>query len=420
MYGLVDCNSFFASCEQVFRPDLRGKPVIVLSNNDGCIVALTKEAKAIGLHRGQPLYQVRELIEKNEVSIFSSNHTLYANLSQRVMQMIAETIPSIDIYSIDEAFLNLNGYNPEKLPDLMHKLSKDIYRGVGIPVSVGIAPTRTLAKVAGMFAKKYKGYRSVCFINTEEKRMKALHLCPIEDVWGIGRKNTKNLKSKGVITAWDFTQKNKGWVQHVLNITGVRIWLELQGTSCIDVSELPEKKSICTSRSFGEMVEDYNSLAESVATFADSCATKLRKQHSAAGLIMVCIMTNRHREDLPQYFNTCSVRMETPANDSLEVVQKALSGLRSIYKEGFKYKKSAVIVTDIIRVSDIQPSLFDDNEKRLNHMKLSQTIDRINRTHGKETVKLAVQGTVKKNWGLKREYISNNYTGNFKELLKIN
>lgn len=419
MFGLIDCNSFFASCEQVFRPDLYGKPVVVLSNNDGCIVAMTKEAKACGIHRGQPLYQVRDTIEKNDIAVFSSNYTLYDNISRRVMQMVSERVQSIDIYSIDEAFMDLNGYDIGKLTESMRRLSQDIRRGIGIPVSIGIAPTRTLAKVASKFAKQYEGYQNVCLIDSEEKRIKALHLVPIEDIWGIGRRNAKTLACKGVDTAWDLTLKSESWVQRILNITGVRTWKELRGESCIDISELPEKKSICTSRSFGEMVDDYQSLAESVSTFAASCAMKLRKQHTAARLIFVTIMTNRHREDLPQYFNTATIRLETPSCDSMEIVQEALKGLRSIYRSGYKYKKSAVVVSDICRLNEVQPSLFDDMEKRQTHMKLSHIIDSINQTNGSDTVKLAVQGNEQKRWGLKREYISPNYTTNFKELIEV-
>jgi len=420
MFGLIDCNSFFASCEQVFRPDLYGKPVIVLSNNDGCIIAMTKEAKAYGIHRGQPLYQIREVIEKNNIAVFSSNYSLYDNISHRVMQMVSERVHSIDIYSIDEAFMDLNGYDINTLSDCMHQLSRDIRQGIGIPVSIGIAPTKTLAKIASIFAKRYRGYQNVCIIDTEEKRIKALHLIPIEDIWGIGRRISKNLINKNVYTAWDLTQKNETWVQKNLNITGVRTWKELHGISCINTLELSEKKNICTSRSFSEMVEDYPSLSESVATFAASCAMKLRKQHTAARLITVTIMTNKHREDLPQYFNTAGIRLDTPSCDSMEIVQTALKALRSIYKEGYKYKKSAVVVSDILRQNEIQPTLFDDIIRKRTHIKLSNVIDKINQTNGIGTMKLAVQGNAKNKWGLKREYISPNYTTNFKEILKVN
>ena len=420
MFGLIDCNSFFASCEQIFRPDLYGKPVVVLSNNDGCIIAMTKETKVYGIHRGQPLYQIREIIEKNNIAVFSSNYTLYDNISQRVMQMVSERVHSIDIYSIDEAFMDLKGYDINTLSDHMHQLSRDIRQGIGIPVSIGVAPTKTLAKIASIFAKRYKGYQDVCIIDTEEKRIKALRLIPIEDVWGIGRQISKNLINKNIHTAWDLTQKNETWVQKILNITGVRIWKELHGINCINTLELSEKKNICTSRSFSEMIEDYPSLSESVATFAASCAMKLRKQHTAARLITVTIMTNKHREDLPQYFNTVGIRLDTPSCDSMEIVQTALKALRSIYKEGYKYKKSAVIVSDILKQNEIQPTLFDDIIRKKTHIKLSNVIDKINQTNGIGTMKLAVQGNTQNKWKLKREYISPNYTTNFKEILKVN
>ncbi len=413
MFGLVDCNNFYASCERVFNPSLNGKPIVVLSNNDGCVIARSNEAKVLGIKMGVPAYQIKDLVKKHDVAVFSSNYVLYGDMSGRVMSMLAELAPEIEVYSIDEAFLNLEGI--QDLQTLGSKIVRQVTRGTGIPVSTGIAPTKTLAKVANKFAKKYPAYNRLCIIDTEEKREKALKLFEIGDVWGIGRRQAAKLEKQGVKTAYDFTQLPGSWVRKNMTVTGERTWKELRGISCIDMeSAPPAKKQICTSRSFGKMVEDIDTMSEAIATHASACAKKLRQQKSYAMSLMVFIHTNNFREDLPQYWKNTIIKLSVPTSDTLEIVHYALEGLKSIFMPGYQYKKAGVIITEI--VTSAQLGLFDtvDREKR---EKLMQAIDKVNGEH-RHLVKLAVQGNGR-DWKLKQEQLSKRYTTDINEVLTI-
>lgn len=410
----MDCNNFYASCERVFNPALNGKPVVVLSNNDGCVIARSNEAKAIGIKMGVPTYQIKELIETNQVAAFSSNYALYGDMSCRVMTILAELAPDIEIYSIDEAFANFEGVSD--VQTLGAKIVAKVTRGTGIPVSLGIAETKTLAKVANKFAKKYPAYNRLCIIDTEEKRIKALQLTAIGEVWGIGRRLSAKLEKQGVNTAYDFTQLSGAWVRKNMTIVGERTWKELRGTPCIDMETAPPaKKQICTARSFGKMLTDIDTLGEAVATHASTCARKLRNQKSYAVSLMVFIHTNNFRKDLPQYAKHTSVTLPVPTNDTHEIVHYALAGLKAIFVEGYQYKKAGVIITEI--TESAQLGLFDtvDREKR---ERLQQVIDKINGRHN-QRVKLAVQGTGK-DWKLRLEKLSGHYTTDMNEILKIN
>ena len=267
MFGLVDCNNFYCSCERVFNPALRSSPVVVLSNNDGCIIARSNEAKALGIGMGEPFYKLRNFLERNNVAVFSSNYTLYGDMSRRVMMLLDGFVPSVTQYSIDEAFVDLSGFGEgEALRRYGRRMVEAVGRGTGIPVTLGIAPTKTLAKVAAKYGKRFKGYRGVCLIDTEDKRVKALKGLPVADVWGVGRHMAQKLEYYGVRSAWDFTQRSESWVRHVMTVTGVRTWRELKGESCIDINELPQKKSICTSRSFPDNgISEIGLLEEAVA-----------------------------------------------------------------------------------------------------------------------------------------------------------
>ncbi len=413
MFGLVDCNNFYASCERVFNPSLNGKPIVVLSNNDGCVIARSNEAKVLGIKMGVPAYQIKGLVKQHDVAVFSSNYVLYGDMSGRVMSMLAELAPEIEVYSIDEAFLNLEGI--QNLQILGSEIVRQVTRGTGIPVSVGIAPTKTLAKVANKFAKKYPAYNRLCIIDTEDKRTKALQLTGIGDVWGIGRKQAAKLEKQGVRTAYDFTQLPGSYVRKNMTVTGERIWKELRGISCIDMEIAPPaKKQICTSRSFGKMVEDIDTMSEAIATHASTCAKKLRQQKSYAMSLMVFIHTNNFREDLPQYWKNTIVQLPIPTSDTLEIVEYALSGLKTIFMEGYQYKKAGVIITEI--TTNAQLGLFDsiDRDKR---ERLMQVVDKIN---GKfqHHVKLAVQGSGR-DWKLKQEQLSQRYTTDINEVIII-
>lgn len=415
MFGLLDCNNFYASCERVFNPALNGHPVIVLSNNDGCVIARSNEAKAIGIPMGAPAFKIRELIKSHNVAVFSSNYTLYGDMSARVMSILTEQVPDIEIYSIDEAFVNLVGIND--LPAISGRIVNTIIRGTGIPVSLGVATTKTLAKIANKFAKKYPAYNRVCIIDSEEKRIRALQLTEIGDVWGIGKKQVVKLEKQGVKTAYDFTQLPGSWVRKYMTVVGERTWKELQGISCIDMENVPPaKKQICTSRSFGKMVEDFETMAEAVATYASICAKKLRQQKSYALSLMVFIHTNNFREDLPQYWRNTVIHLPVPTSDTLEIVHYALAGLRSIFMQGYQYKKAGVIITEIVS-GGIQTSLFDSMD-RTKRTKLMQAIDRINGEHTQK-VKLAIQGSGR-DWKLRQEQLSGHYTTDINEILTIN
>lgn len=415
MFGLMDCNNFYASCERVFNPALNGKPVVVLSNNDGCVIARSNEAKALGIKMGVPAYQIKQEVREQGVAVFSSNYTLYGDMSSRVMSILSEMAPEIEIYSIDEAFINLEGIM--NLQSLGAAIVNRVIRGTGIPVSLGIAPTKTLAKVANKFAKKYPTYHRLCIIDTDEKRIKALKLTDIADVWGIGHRQVVKLEQQGVKTAYDFTQLSGSWVRKNMTVTGERTWKELRGLSCIDMETAPPaKKQICTSRSFGKMIEDFTTMSEAIATHASTCARKLRQQKSYAISLMVFIHTNNFREDLPQYWKNAHIKLPVPTDDTLEIVHHALAGLNNIFMKGYQYKKAGVIITEIAS-GGVQQNLFDtiDRNKR---NRLMQALDKINGNFHSH-VRLAVQGNGRE-WKLKQEQLSRRYTTDINEVLTIN
>ena len=410
----MDCNNFYASCERVFNPALNGKPIVVLSNNDGCVIARSNEAKVLGIKMGVPAYQIKDLVSSHEVAVFSSNYTLYGDMSGRVMSILAGLAPEIEVYSIDEAFINLDGIQDIQLlgTDIVNKVT----RGTGIPVSLGMAPTKTLTKVANKFAKKYSAYNRLCIIDTEEKRIKALKLTDITDVWGIGRRQAAKLEKQRVKTAYDFTQLSGSWVRKNMTVVGERTWKELRGISCIDMeSAPPAKKQICTSRSFGKMLTDIDTMSEAIATHASTCAKKLRQQKSYAMSLMVFIHTNNFREDLPQYWKNTVIHLPVPTNDTLEIVHYALTGLKTIFIQGYQYKKAGVIITEI--TEGAQMGLFDKID-RTKREQLMQTIDQINGKHS-QLVKLAIQGSGR-DWKLKQEQLSQRYTTDINEILTIN
>lgn len=420
MYALVDCNSFFCSVEKVFHPGLQGRPVVVLSSNDGCIVALTPEAKAVGLHRGDPIFKVRDIVERQDVTVFSTNMMLYAAMSRRIVSIMRKSVDHVEQYSIDESFCDLTGYEHlYDLEEMMRTLKERILLWTDVPVSVGIAPTKTLAKMGSKFAKQYKGYRGVCMIDTEAKRIKALELFDLADVWGIGRRTLAKLQYYGIRTPLEFANKSESWVRAHLTKPGVQTWLELNGHPCIDTSEVIRNKTICTSRSFGEMVSDMAQMKASVATFASSCANKLRGQRAVASSVTVFVCSNRFREDLTQYQNAATVALPTPTSDTLEIVTTALSALKSIYVEGIMYKKSGVIVSDVQSAESVQGNLFDPITNRAERARLMTTVDVLNHRYGIKTLHLAVEGGADQRWKVKCQKRSRNYLTNINELLTI-
>ena len=448
MIGLADCNNFYCSCERVFRPDLTGKPVVVLSNNDGCVIARSEEAKALGYKMGDPFYQVKEKLDAEGVAIFSSNYTLYGSLSNRVMSMLSHYSPHIDQYSIDESFFDVDQSMAERFfqdnlkendtflnnESLLHqygaRISADVLRAVGIPISIGIAETKTLAKIGSKFAKKYKGYQGCCLIDTDERRHKALSLFPIKDVWGIGRQISRKLDYMGIRTAAQFADKKESWVCSHFNITTVRTWKELNGESCISIEELPQKKSICTSRSFaGEGISDKDVVEEAVANFAVRCAEKLRHQGSVCQGITVFAWTSRFNENVPEYTIHDSLTLPIATNAQEEIVGAALTILRAKYPKpmadsrpdcpdmSFHFKKAGVILWQISPDHPRQQDLFDPID-RSKQKKLMEAIDAINRKNGYGTIRQAIQGTDCR-FDLKREYMSKQFTTNIHDILKV-
>ena len=418
MFGLADCNNFYASCERAFKPWLRTTPIVVLSNNDGCVIARSNETKALGIKMGVPAYQIKDDVDKYGIEVFSSNYTLYGDMSNRVMSMLGSFVEDMEVYSIDEAFLNLDGFEQWDLKEYGEQIVRSVTKGTGIPISMGIAPTKTLAKVANKFAKKYPNYKGVCLIDTEDKRVKALQLTEIGDVWGIGRQHAKMLAQYGVKNAYDFAQLPVAWVRQKMTVVGERMWKELNGESCIDMELAPApKKQICTSRSFGHMVTDLAEMEEAVSTYASMCAEKLRAQKSCAASLMVFIHTNNFRSDLPQYYKNFVIKLPVPTNSTLELVKYALAALRLIFVKGYQFKKAGVIITEIVDDNAVQMNLFD-NFDREKHAKLMKVMDRLNSGFDNRKLSLAIQGSGRK-WKLRREKLSPCYTTNLREVIEV-
>lgn len=417
MFALIDCNNFYASCQRVFRPDLIGKPIVVLSNNDGCVIARSNEAKDLGIPMGAPAYKFEKIFKEKGVEVFSANFALYGDMSQRVMDLLAEYTPEIEIYSIDEAFLKLQGFDNFDLEQYSIQMQRRVTKCTGIPISVGIAPTKALAKVANRIAKKFPDKtKNVYVIDTEEKRIKALKWLKIEDVWGIGRKHSKRLKALGVTTAYNFTQLGDAWVKANLAIVGLRLKQDLQGIPTLDFEEIQSQKNISTTRSFDGNYSKLSQLEERITTFAMSCAEKLRKQKSCCNSLMVFINTNRHRTELGQYNQNIVVKLPFPTNSSIEIAKFAVEALHIIFKEGYQYKKAGVILMDFTDEDKSQITLFDNSDAR--HKLLMESVDKINAQYGQHKIKLASQD-FNKMWKMKQEKLSPCYTTKLSDVIKI-
>lgn len=429
-FGLVDCNNFFVSCERVFRPDLATKPVVVLSNNDGCVVSRSNEAKQMGIPMGMPFFRLREFDVEKRVTPFSSNYTLYADMSHRVMQLLASEVGDIMPYSIDESFFMVGSF-AEFSHDRAVQLSAKILKCTGIPVSVGIAPTMTLAKIACRYAKKVKGYHGACIIDNDTKRQKAIEHIDIGDVWGIGRRSLPRLKMMGILSAADYAHLDELQVKQQFGINSVRTWNELNGRVAVKAEEHDTKQSICTSRSFAEMVKTEEQLLTHVSNFAAQCALKLRQQQSVAQSVTVFISSNRFRDDMEQYSNAATVMLDVAASNTPELVQAACVAMRSIYKDGVSYKKAGVVLSCITPNHAVQTSIFDTNsEQRKRNDRLMSVIDKINSKNGRDAVHLASQQPANHNTdsekeqaifnnNLRREYMSRCFTTNFDDIIDV-
>ena len=396
MFALADCNNFFVSCERVFRPDLQGRPVIVLSSNDGCAVARSNEAKALGIKMGAPFFQIRHLVKQHNVAVFSGNMALYGDMSQRVRWVLEEFAPSIEIYSIDEAFLDLRGMQGVDFDQYAKHISHRCWRLTSIPVSVGIAPTKTLAKIASELCKRYPKLQGGCYMHRAEDIEKVLRKYPIEDVWGIGRRSAPKLHAMGIHTAYEYTQLSESAIRAMSGITGVRTWRELRGEPCIEFEDgFEAKQSICVSRSFSEEIADVDVLCEQVANFASSVAEKLRSQGSVACEINVFAFTNRFKESAPQMYGNKLLHLTIPTNDQRTIVTRSVAATRELFIDGYGYKKAGVVATHIMPAQNVMHSLFDDTTALEREHRITSVVDAVNCNFGRGTLKFAIQGSGK-------------------------
>ncbi len=417
MYALADCNNFFASCERVFRPELNGKPVIVLSNNDGCAIARSNEAKALGVKMGDPYFKLKPLIEAGGVAVFSSNFALYGDMSRRVQEVLRTFSPAVEPYSIDECFLDLSGMERVDFDALAKQISKECWKETSIPVSVGIAPTKTLAKIASKLCKKYPKLKGGCYMHRSEDIEKVLRRFPAEDVWGIGRRSMKKLDGMGVRTAWDFTQLHESTVRTLFQLPGFRTWKELRGIPCIEFEDMIEpRQSICISRSFSHDVTDLEEFTGQITTFAGKAVEKLRAQDSYAAEMIVFAITNRFKEYLPQSSGGHYVVFPDPTQDYRKVVVAAAEAARFLFREGYAYKKGGVVFTRIEQREAHVRSLFADERAQERDERLSGAIDAINRSLGPGSVLFGVQGDGR--FHMTQEHKSPHYTTLWSDLPK--
>ncbi len=413
MIGLLDCNNFYASCERAFNPLLKSVPVIVLSNNDGCVIARSNEAKSVGIKMGIPAFKVKDLIEKNHVHVFSSNYALYGDMSERVMNILKSEVENVEVYSIDEAFLDLSEFTDR---DRVKSIREKVLKWTNLPVSIGVAATKSLSKVANQIAKK-SSVDGIYILEGDKDITKALKQFPVADLWGIGRRYARKLKGLKINTALEFRNLNENWVRKNMSVNGVRLQKELKGEKCFDLEIMSQrKKNICTSRSFGKEIQSYTRLVEALSSFASSCAMKLRLQKSCCSNISVFILTNPHNSNIEQQHSYLTLQFDTPTSDSMEIVKMAVKGLKMIYKKGATYKKAGVIVGNTTPNNQVQMSLFD-KIKRNKRKRLMNSVDKINALMGRNTVRIASQGYGRK-WKLRQERLSPCYTTCFSDILK--
>ena len=421
MYALADCNNFFVSCERVFRPDLWDKPVLVLSGNDGCVVSRSNEVKALGIKMGVPLYQIRDLVEKHHIACFSSNFSLYGDLSARVMSLLRKHTTRFEQYSIDEGFITLDHVPPAERKTYCENLVREIYQGTGIPVSMGIAPSKTLCKVASKYAKKFPGYNGACMIDTDEKRLKALAKFEIGDVWGVGRQTAAKLAALGISTALQFAEMSESRVQSLLHKPGLLTWRELHGIDCIDTSEMVSKQSITTSRTFANPITTLPLMEQQLANFCDTCARKLRMQKSLCAQLIVFAYTSRFRTDIEQCQIVQTVNLSIPTSDTRELLSYMLNAFRPYFREGVQFKKAGVIFSRIVPEGSVVADLFDERD-RTRDAALQRTIDKIREKAGRNAILLATQLPTSKEQAAqvyKSEHQSPRYTTELSQVLTI-
>ena len=418
MFALVDCNNFYASCERVFQPQWEGKPIVILSNNDGCVIARSNEAKALGIPMVAPAFQYQSFFKEKKIKVFSSNYPLYGDMSSRVMSILDQYTPNIEIYSIDEAFLQFKGFDLFNLEAEGRRMRKQVRRWTGIPVSVGMAPSKALAKIANKIAKKYDVKTGgVYCIDTEEKKIKALKWTAIGDVWGIGRQHRKRLEAIGVTNAWEFTLLPDDWIRKQMSILGLRLKKDLQGIPSIQLEEIQSpKKGIATTRSFEGTLTSFPDLEERVSTFASSCAEKMRKQGSSCTALLVFVRSDPHKKGAIPYRNSCVLSLPYATNSSIMLSKYAVTGLRKIFKEGIHYKKAGVMIMGLVPTASRQLPLFEGKEVK--HLAVMQALDRIHQRFGPHRIKLANQD-LERTWKMKQKHLSQRFTTEISEIITV-
>ena len=416
MFALVDCNNFYASCERVFNPNLQHKPIVILSNNDGCIIARSDEAKKLGIPMGAPIFKYRTLITDHNVKVVSSNYSLYGDMSSRVMSILKQFTPDIQVYSIDESFLKLEGFEGYNLTDYGMLMKNRILKWTGIPTCAGIAPTKALSKVANKIARKYPDQTNgVYVIDTEVKRINALKWTKIKDIWGIGKQLSNRLAIKGCKNAYDFTQLPESWVKSNLSVVESRLQRDLLGIPTLDLEIQKSKKSISTTRTFEKPLKELDKIKERVSTFAFVSGEKLRRQNSHCHMIIVILRSNYFREDLKQHYATKVISLPYPTNSSLVLSNYAIKAIEDVFKKGIAYKKAGIILTGLVPSNNYQLNIFDWENS--NHQPLMKAIDKINYRFSNK-IKLANQD-LKKTWKMKQDHLSPNYTTNLQDIIKV-
>ncbi len=417
MFALVDCNNFYASCERVFNPNLRNKPIAILSNNDGCVISRSDEAKAIGLPFGAPAFKYEGFFKTNNIQVFSSNYPLYGDMSSRVMKILEQFSPDLEVYSIDEAFLQFKGFDNYNFEDYGNQIRTRVLKWTGIPTCVGIAPTKALSKIANKIARKFPiETNGVYVIDSEEKRIKALKWIKTGDVWGIGRGLQKRLAIKNCKTAYDFVQLSDTWIRQNFSITQWKLKKDLEGIPTIALDELKTKRAIATTRSFETTFSDLDNIKERISTFATSCAEKLRKQGSSCHMIIVMLSSDRHKKDLEQHRASVMVRLPHPTDSTLLISNKAINAVTSIYKKGIKYKRAGVIVTGLVPTNNYQLHLFEHENPK--HKPLMCVIDKLNTKYGDYKLKIGNQD-LERTWKMRQERLSLRRTTNINEIIAV-
>jgi DNA polymerase V len=416
MIGLLDANNFFVSCERVFRPDLMNKPVAVLSNNDGCLISRSNEVKAIGVPMGAPYFKYKEILTDHNVAIFSSHFTLYGDMSGRMMTLIESLVPRIEVYSIDEAFIDLLGI--KDIEHLCNHIRNTIWRSLGIPTSIGIAKTKTLAKVANHYAKRVPAFKSICFLKENHRVDHALKLLSVGDVWGIGRQITKKLEGQGILTAYDLKQVDPRCMRQNFSVVGERIVRELNGVSCLELEDIQEpKKSTQVTRSFSKSITDLDELKQALATYATRLGQKLREQGLMTKNIMVFIRTSKFKIHEPEYTNSYTISLPSSVQDDISLIRAAMQALAQIYKKGFAYSKAGIMALDLMpKGQKVQLDLFSRNvEERFQSEKLWEALDLVNKRYGRGTLFSAACGKTL-SWKDQKNHVSQPYTTNWKFL----